>query len=94
MSYPIVSLESAHDFLEKYPDCCHYYPDGIPTGYTLHPIQISFWERFLEGKCAFVGVILYFEYMVDGVVTKIDSPNYHSLIIDNRYEISEDPKDR
>ncbi|MEJ8473417.1 hypothetical protein [Roseibium algae] len=94
VSYPQFEFDSAQDYLKQYPDCCRYYPDGRPTDYTLHPIQISFWERFFGAKCAFVGLSVHSDFLVDGVVTKDTAVSGQSLIINNQYQISKDPKDR
>jgi hypothetical protein len=94
VSYPKAEFNSAQDYLKQYPDCCLYFPDGMPTGYTLHPIQLSFWEFFFGGKCAFVVLVNHATYLVDGVVTQSKYAGANSLIVDNQYQISDDPKDR
>ncbi|MBD8876180.1 hypothetical protein [Roseibium polysiphoniae] len=87
-NYPKVHASSAEEYLEKYPDCCRYYPvevDGKP---------LSVLSRFLERQCGFVGIDVHIRYLKDGQI-KTDFPVFSRVrVIDTSYQIFSYSKDQ
>ncbi|WP_040617617.1 hypothetical protein [Roseibium sp. TrichSKD4] len=82
-----VPYGSAIEYLEKYPDCCRYYPNEYKgQGFSL-------WEKLTQPYCGFVGVTGHTQYLDQNTV-KVAEPTGRVWLIDHRYKIHKDPKDR
>ncbi|WP_425088224.1 hypothetical protein [Stappia sp.] len=78
-SYPIIGYSGPQEYLDRYPDCCRYYPDRLDGR------GLTFGERYLEGKCGFVEITAHHHYMKDGRRITDFPASGTVWIIDNQY---------
>ncbi|AVX03459.1 hypothetical protein MXMO3_00928 [Maritalea myrionectae] len=83
--------DSAAEYLDDFPDCCRYYPDALIDGAGRHPL--TWWERNVEGKCGFVGVIVKTRFADEGQIRFTDGSGRVG-IVDHTLKITRDPKER
>ncbi len=87
-TYPIVPFSGPKEYIEYYPDCCRYYPD------TLSGKPLSLTERYLDGKCGFVGISVHTHYSKNDQIITDRQPSGLVWVIDNAYQISDDLRGR
>lgn len=91
-SHTIAPYINPEEYLKLYPDCCKFYPKALISGNGKTPL--TFWERYVDGMCGFVGIKTRTRYLKDDRVEVSSNTAWRVWIINQNYEILRDQKER